>query len=157
MRAVCRPLSRLSFLIGTFAPPARCPRGAVLGKIGDAMADSARSVLLVEDDPLILESTASLLADEGCIVMRATSQAEATACLEQGPIPDCLVTDIMLNGQDEGLDLARTVASRWPEIRLILVSGAHRASRDEYPQKALFFTKPYANGALSAMINTPDW
>jgi CheY-like chemotaxis protein len=121
------------------------------------MADSARSVLVVEDDPLILESTSSLLADDGCAVTRASSCEEATACLERGPIPDCVVTDIMLGGQSAGLELARTVAERWPQVRLILVSGAHRATPEEYPEQALFFTKPYADGALLTMIKTPDW
>jgi hypothetical protein len=68
-----------------------------------------------------------------------------------------VVTDIGLGGGPLGLDLARTVAERWPEIRLVIVSGEQRPARDDYPQSAVFFTKPYAEGALLSIINAPVW
>jgi CheY-like chemotaxis protein len=114
-------------------------------------------ILLVEDDPLVLESTACLLADGGCDVRRACSAEEALACMEEGPPPAVLVTDISLVGGPSGLDLARTVAERWPDVRLLIVSGEQRPSRDDYPERALFFTKPYAGGALLAMVKGDDW
>ena len=114
-------------------------------------------ILLVEDDPLILESTADLLSGGGCEVRRASTAEEALEALRQGPLPAVLVTDISLIGGRSGLDLARTVAERWPQIRLLIVSGAERPARDAYPERALFFTKPYADGALLAMVQNRDW
>ena len=53
------------------------------------------SVLLVEDDEALAEVVATLLADEGLIVVRATSAAEAIA-RGDGPRPDVIVLDVRL-------------------------------------------------------------
>ena len=121
------------------------------------MTDTLAPVLLVEDDPLILESTANLLSGNGCDVLRACSVAEAMMLLEAGPVPPVVVTDISLADGSSGLDLARTIAERWPQTRVLIVSGACRPARGEYPENALFFTKPYASGALVAMVKGEDW
>jgi CheY-like chemotaxis protein len=124
------------------------------------MPDSAASslpILLVEDDPLVLEATAALLADGGCSVRRACNAEEALAALGDGPLPAVLVTDIILANGSSGLDLARTVAERWPEVKVLIVSGACRPPREDYPEGALFFTKPYAGGALLRVVKGEDW
>lgn len=121
------------------------------------MSESSLPVLVVEDDPLILESTAELLADGGCEVRRASNAEEAMAALQQGPLPAVLVTDISLRNDRSGLDLARAVAERWPEVKLLIVSGEHRPPAEDYPEGALFFTKPYANGALLTLVRERDW
>ena len=115
------------------------------------------SVLVVEDDPILLHFTAETLADGGMHVVRAASCDEAMAMLERGPLPLFVVTDIGLEGGRSGLDLARTIAERWPEIRLVIVSGEQRPPKEDYPEKAVFFTKPYADGALLSIINAPVW
>ena len=121
------------------------------------MSVASASVLVVEDDPIILESTSSVLADGGLDVIRATTRDEAMAVLEQGPVPTVVVTDIGLDGSPSGLELARTIAERWPQVRLIIVSGELRPTREDYPESAVFFTKPYADGALLSIINAPVW
>jgi CheY-like chemotaxis protein len=121
------------------------------------MAELSHPVLLVEDDPLVLDCTAELLAEGGCSVLRATTADEAIAFLEAGPVPEMLVTDISLASGRSGLDLARTVAERWPQVRLLIVSGAQRPAKGEYPENAVFFTKPYAGGALLEMVKSPEW
>jgi CheY-like chemotaxis protein len=123
------------------------------------MTATSTPVLLVEDDPLVLDCTAQLLSDGGCSVVRATSAGEAIAAIEAGPVPQMVVTDIELASEEgqSGLDLARIVAERWPQVRLLIVSGAERPAKGEYPDGAVFFTKPYAGGALLEMVNSPDW
>lgn len=120
-------------------------------------AASAPNVLLVEDDPLLRECTAEMLAQAGCEVRCAASADEALAALRQGPPPHVLVTDIGLAGGQSGLDLARTVARDWPGVKLLIVSGMARPPSTDYPEGALFFTKPYAPGALLAMVTRADW
>ena len=121
------------------------------------MSEAALPILLVEDDPLVLDCTAELLADGGCQVRRASSVDEAMALLTEGPLPAVLVTDISLSDERSGLDLARIVAERWPEVKLLIVSGAQRPPPEDYPEGALFFTKPYAQGALLAMVKDRAW
>ena len=121
------------------------------------MTPQCQSVLVVEDDPTLLEFTAELLKDDGLDVIRASDCDEAVAILESGRIPDILVTDINLDGCRSGLDLAAAVAEKWPEVRLIIVSGQSRPKQGDYPEQAVFFTKPYAHGALLSMIHSGDW
>ena len=40
---------------------------------------------------------------------------------------------------------------------LLIVSGAERPAKGEYPDGAVFFTKPYAGGALLEMVKSPEW
>ena len=117
----------------------------------------ASSALVVEDDPVLLEFTCMELADAGFEVARASGAAEAMAILNRGPAPAFVVTDIGLDGERAGLDLARTVAERWPGVRLIIISGEHRPPRDDYPDGALFVTKPCADGALLSLMTSPAW
>ena len=114
-------------------------------------------VLLVEDDPSLLSFMADLLSDDGLEVACASRGAEALAILEAGPSPCVLVTDINLSGEPDGLTLARAVARRWPQIRLLIVSGECRPAHGQYPDRAIFFTKPFAGGALVSMIRSNDW
>ncbi|HEX9954689.1 MAG TPA: response regulator [Allosphingosinicella sp.] len=118
---------------------------------------AAAPVLLVEDDPLLLQTTADLLTDSGCDVLRACSAAEAMSLLEAGPVPPVVVTDVNLADGSSGLDLAKTIAERWPQTRVLIVSGACRPPKGDYPEGALFFTKPYATGALVAMVKGENW
>ena len=121
------------------------------------MATAAQPVLLVEDDPIILDCTAEMLVEGGCAVTRATNVGEALALLETGPVPPVVITDISLADGSSGLDLARTIAERWPGTRVLIVSGAERPKREDYPERAIFFTKPYAQGALLTMVRDTDW
>lgn len=114
-------------------------------------------VLLVEDDPSLLDFLAELLAGDGLEVACARTAVEALAGLEAGLMPAMLVTDIHLAGTLSGLDLARNVARCWPGIRLLIISGECRPAHDQYPPRALFFTKPFAPGALIQVVRSSDW
>ena len=117
----------------------------------------ASDVLIVEDDASVLDFLAALLTDDGLRVSRACSAVEALAMLEGGLVPRTLVTDIHLAGRLNGLDLARSVADGWPAVRLLIMSGQSRPDHDQYPPRALFFTKPFAPGALITVVRSSDW
>ena len=119
------------------------------------MVGKGSDILLVEDEPLVLEATAQLLADAGYSVTRASTCDEAMAALDAGCEPSIVITDINLSADGDGIDLARCVSELWPDVRLIIVSGAQRPSPDDYPEGAIFFTKPYAPGALVSMCADP--
>lgn len=119
------------------------------------MPENQRQVLVVEDEPLVLESTVDLLVNAGFEVGRARTCDEAMAALQAGFRPSVMVTDISLEKDGDGIELARCVAELWPDISIVLVSGRQRPERDDYPETALFFTKPYAPGALVAVCSSP--
>ena len=120
-------------------------------------ARKTSDVLLVEDDPSVLQFIADLLAGDGLEVACASNAVAALALLEDGLTPSVLVTDIHLAGNLSGLELARAVAGVWPQIRLLIISGESRPAQDLYPERAMFFTKPFAAGALIEMIRSSDW
>jgi CheY-like chemotaxis protein len=116
------------------------------------MFDSARTVLLVEDEPLVRRTTAELLADDGYRVLEAASFDEALEQLGTCPDVAALVTDIGIDGEQDGIALTRAVRERCPHVRIVLVSGRMRPRSDQYPADAIFFTKPYAPSALLTII-----
>ncbi len=111
-----------------------------------------RTVLLVEDEPLVLRNTAELLSDEGYRVLEAASFDEALAQIGTCPDLAAMVTDIGIGGESDGIALARTVSERCPHVRIVLVSGQTRPRGDQYPADAIFFTKPYAPSALLTVV-----
>jgi two-component system, response regulator PdtaR len=113
---------------------------------------AAKTVLLVEDEPLVMRNTADLLEHDGFQVVGASNYNEALAALEAQPDTAMLVTDISIGGEGDGVQLARLVAERFPHMRILIVSGAVRPSGDSYPKDAIFFTKPYAPGALLTIV-----
>ena len=117
-----------------------------------------RTVVLVEDEPLLLEATTALLVDDGCVVHPASSHDEALEILQRNPQVTVVITDVALSGEQTGLDLADTVASTWPHVRIIILSGRVRPHPGILPDNALFCTKPCAPGALTTLVRQcVDW
>jgi DNA-binding NtrC family response regulator len=117
----------------------------------------AAKVLVVEDDPLILRATADILSGDGYEVSQAETCEEAIAHLESAPDTAVLVTDLNLTCEGEGISLATLAAERWPHMRIVLVSGEMRPPSGTYPERAIFFTKPYPPGALLTVMKSPDF
>ena len=68
-------------------------------------------MLLVEDDPALLDFLADLLAGDGLRVACARTALEALALLEAGPAPAILVTDIQLAESRRRETLERMIAT----------------------------------------------
>ena len=71
----------------------------------------ARTVLVVDDDPLVLDVTAEMLQDLGCNVVTAASGAEALAKLADHRHIAILITDVNMpemNGHELVAGKART-------------------------------------------------
>ena len=79
-------------------------------------------VLVVDDDPLVLETVAAQLEDEGFAVTTADGGAPALALLDDGLVADALVSDLSMPGMD-GVTLIREVQARQPAMAAILLTG----------------------------------
>src|SRR5207302_1857525 len=84
---------------------------------------SSRSVLIVEDDEALLETTAMALGDQGHRVAVAATGAEAMANLERD-VFDLVLLDLGLP-DIKGLDLLETIRRRWLATTVI-VAGQRR-------------------------------
>jgi two-component system NtrC family sensor kinase len=79
------------------------------------------AVLVVDDDRIVLDSTAAMLEDLGHMVTKANSARDALRKLESSTF-DLLLTDQMMPDMT-GAELIRSVGGRWPHLRLVLASG----------------------------------
>ena len=68
-------------------------------------------ILLVDDDPLVRESIAAQLEDNGYTITAVGSAEEALSLLRSGTQVDCVVTDLSMPGMD-GLTLLSVCSER---------------------------------------------
>jgi PAS domain S-box-containing protein len=91
-------------------PPEQLPRGR-------------ESILLVEDDRAVRDFTENLLLDLGYRVSVASDPGEALKLSLLVGRPDLLVTDVIMAGPMNGRQLAERMCERWPDLRVLYVSG----------------------------------
>ena len=105
------------------------------------------TVLLVEDEVLVRMMLADQLREAGCTVVEASDADEALVLLRQNLVRiEVVISDIRMPGSMDGLGLARVIRSECPELKIILMSGHHRAL--EGPDYDAFFPKPYNAPAI---------
>jgi len=102
------------------------------------------TVLLVDDESLVRMFAADVLEDAGFEVIEAGNAELAIQVLESRSDIRVLVTDIEMPGALDGIQLARYVQERWPDIRVLLTSGGKHLRSDDIADAGPFLTKPYA-------------
>lgn len=112
------------------------------------------TVLVVDDEPLILRGLARLLQRRGFEVVVADSTASALRLLE-GSRVELVLTDYHLGPGDNGLDLAREVRRVAPKLPIILSSGyLEQNLQSALPEGVAFLPKPFVERDLLSMIRT---
>jgi two-component system, response regulator PdtaR len=110
----------------------------------EGMVEAAHPLALVVDDEELLRLfAAGLLEDRGFKVIEAENAAAALRALEAHHDVRLLFTDIQMPGALNGLDLAREVHARWPNVLLVITSGRARPRDAEIPDDGRFIEKPY--------------
>ena len=105
--------------------------------------DVSPSIVLVVEDELMLRMRAvDIVEDAGFKSIEAISADEAIAILESRDDISCLFTDIQMPGSMDGLKLAHVTHTRWPHIKIILVSGQIAVTESDKPEDSKFFPKP---------------
>jgi two-component system nitrogen regulation response regulator NtrX len=79
------------------------------------------SILIVDDEPTILQSLGALLVDEGFEVLTASNGYEALKIID-GESPDLVLLDIWMPGMD-GLDTLQEIKKNHPVIQVIIITG----------------------------------
>lgn len=107
-----------------------------------------RRVLLVEDEAPLRRLTRRALEAAGYDVTDAADAEDALAAAE-GAVPDLLVSDINLGG-DDGLDLAAALRARHSAIRALMISGYAEGmvGRDLRAEGLHFLAKPFRTAEL---------
>ena len=111
---------------------------------------SAGKVLVVDDDPQILEVMARALTAPGRRVSTARRASLAREVLARQHV-DLVVTDVRMPGET-GLDLAET--TRFLGIATILMSGDPEWSAEHGLAAADYLAKPFALATLLQLVET---
>jgi CheY-like chemotaxis protein len=117
-----------------------------------ATPPNRQSVLVAEDESLILAGVVMELEAAGFAVVPACDTEDALHKFESHPEIMVLFTDIRMPGALDGLSLANVVSRLRPDVRLILTSGGIRPTRRKMPAGASFLSKPYDCTSLAAMM-----
>jgi PAS domain S-box-containing protein len=107
--------------------------------------DSAGTVLIVEDEPAVLEVASDIFDSLGYDVVTATDANEAIKVLDANPSIDVLFSDVIMPNGMNGVELSRKAREMRSDLKILLASG--------YPMSALpseglsagvsFISKPY--------------
>ncbi len=106
------------------------------------LAGSKPIVLVVEDEVILRMHTADIVHDAGFVPIEAVNADQAIEILESRDDVSLLLTDIQMPGSMDGLKLAHTTHTRWPHIKIILVSGHLAITDADKPIDSKFFPKP---------------
>lgn len=110
------------------------------------------AVLVVEDEELVRLSNCERLEEAGLAVLEAADAEQALALLEAHPEIRVLVTDVKMPGWMSGIDLARQVEKRWPEISIVVTSAFYTAEERELPENMTLFPKPFQPDQLVTQV-----
>jgi PAS domain S-box-containing protein len=130
---------------------------AVVSEAQEDRRPHVERVLIVEDEPDLMDVAAALFASMGYDVVTAASGREAMDVLEQRDV-DILFTDVVMPNGMDGIELAGYTRTHYPETKIMLASG--------YPLPALkqrhgmdlndfaFVNKPYRLSDLARTLRT---
>jgi two-component system, response regulator PdtaR len=110
------------------------------------------AILIVEDDKLQSLLAVDLVEEAGFVAIEACDADEAVAILETRSDIVLMVTDVNMPGRTDGLKLAHAVRSRWPPIKIIIVSG--QGHEPELPKDVIFLAKPYQADVIVSEIRS---
>jgi DNA-binding response OmpR family regulator len=111
------------------------------------------AILLVDDEPMILEYSSHVLADLGGFhVLQADSGCQAIVVAERYTARiELLISEISMPGGMNGIDMATQLLVSRPEMKVLLVSGQFHEDLDFGPSWQ-FLAKPFRPSELVAKV-----
>jgi DNA-binding response OmpR family regulator len=83
-------------------------------------------ILIVDDDPDIVDAGRLVLEREGYEVIGAPNRADGMKRLEEDK-PDLLILDVMMEEPDDGLRMAREIRKNGNELPIIMLTSVNAA------------------------------
>jgi CheY-like chemotaxis protein len=117
--------------------------------------DAHRTVLVVDDEPIVLRFMVHALASEFETLQAATAADGLQLFRTHGDVIDLVIIDMMMPGMS-GLDLAAELARLRPELEILYVSGhseslAMQCITGRRPEVVLF--KPFDGDILLERVH----
>jgi len=114
-------------------------------------------ILIVDDDPDIIEAGKLVLEREGYEVEGASNRAEGLARIEESK-PDLLILDVMMEEPDDGLNMARELRKTGHTLPIIMLTSVNAAmglnidKDEEMVPVDEFLSKPVEPATLIAKV-----
>ena len=109
-------------------------------------------VLLVEDDREVAALTREMLSNLGFSVTHVGAAEAALGALANARAIDVVLSDIMMPGGVSGLELAREIRGRHPDLPVILTTGYVEAAARMKEGEFQLLLKPYSLEALAEAL-----
>ncbi len=135
---------------GTVVKPTGAPESARADDI------TRRDILIVDDEVQVTRVLARQLLLDGHRVRVAPNAEQALAMLAAEPLPDLVLSDLVMPGNVQGDALARIIADRHPSVRVIVMSGyesARRRGQMDATGDMPFLQKPIDRTQLRAAVS----
>jgi signal transduction histidine kinase/CheY-like chemotaxis protein len=141
--------TQVTLLLPRCVPPPQSPdeRSAA----GAGVRLEGLCVLLVEDDASLNELVSEMLAEHGSKVVRAVSAAEGLSLFDRHPI-EVVLSDMVMPGDMDGLDLARRLRERRADMPVILMTGYSAAAGAAAAEGFPVLRKPFTMASLAECI-----
>jgi CheY-like chemotaxis protein len=111
-------------------------------------------VLVVEDEPILRMMAVDMIEDAGLEAVEAADATEAVAILERRADIRIVFTDVDMPRGIDGVRLAALIRDRWPPIEIIITSGKTVVPTDLLPPRSVFFSKPYRQDEVVALMQS---
>jgi PAS domain S-box-containing protein len=108
-------------------------------------------VLVVEDDVLVAELAAGMMGELGFEAVVTHSAKEALERLSGDRRPTFIFSDVVMPGGISGIELARKVRERFPELPILLTTGYSEQVTGSHGFPVL--QKPYELDSLAAAVS----
>ena len=115
----------------------------------------AKRVLLIEDEPNIIEAISFILSRDGFTV-HTHQDGESAMAKVRSQTPDMIILDVMLPGRS-GFDILRDLRSETATATLpvMMLTARGQAKDRELAERLganLFMTKPFSNAEVCAQV-----
>ncbi|MGA2991137.1 MAG: PAS domain S-box protein [Candidatus Korobacteraceae bacterium] len=119
-----------------------------------ASSGGSEAILLVEDEEALRDAACQFLQSRGYTVLAAGNGKEAMGVCEQhtGKI-DVILTDLVMPDID-GIEVAKAVATRYPDIRVIYMSGYTDRFVEGLNTGVVLLQKPFTFSLLASKLRT---
>ena len=116
-----------------------------------------KTILIIDDDRDILETTGALLEYEGFVIHSAETVEEGIQMIETVH-PDIILLDIMFpEKKTKGFEAAKTIKEKYPQLPILAFSAINREYAFDFAKEDIkaeeFINKPVETNKLVELIN----
>jgi signal transduction histidine kinase len=115
-------------------------------------AAGPRRILFVEDNDTVADMVGAMLEEIGYSPERVASGDEALSHLNRDAAYALVLSDMIMPGTLNGLELVHEIGRKWPKLRYVLMTGYSQASETAKNEDIPLLLKPFTIETLSAQL-----